>query len=115
VAGRRVWRRLSYLFLCLAVAFNVGAYAVFKTIAAREHDVLWISLFAAGLALGGINTLFFTFAMRRIPLSVAYPMFSGASIALVVLLSAMAFGEKLSAVNLAGAATVALGIVLLAR
>jgi len=106
---------LSYLYLCLAVAFNVGAYAVFKSIAIREHDVLWISLFGAGLALGGINTLFFTFAMRRIPLSLAYPMFSGASIAFVVLLSAVVFGEKVSATNLAGAATVALGIVLLTR
>jgi hypothetical protein len=65
---------LSYLCLCLAVAFDVGAYAVFKTIAAREHDALWLSLFAAGLVLG-----------------------------------------ELSAANLAGAATVALGIVLLAR
>ena len=106
---------LKYLYLCLAVAFNVGAYAVFKSIAARDHDALWLGLFAAGLALGGINTLFFTYAMREIPLSLAYPMFSGASIALVVLLSAVTFGEKVSATHLAGAATVALGIVLLSR
>ncbi|HUP07140.1 MAG TPA: SMR family transporter [Caldimonas sp.] len=104
-----------YLQLGLAVAFNVGAYAVFKSIAARQHDALWFSLFAAGLALGAVNTFFFTDAMKEIPLSVAYPLFSGASVALVVLLSAVAFAEKVTAANLAGSAAVVLGIVLLTR
>ena len=106
---------MNYLYLCLAVAFNVAAYAVFKSIAARHHDPAWFALFAAGLALGGINTLFFTLAMRSLRLSTAYPIFSGASIALVVLLSVLAFGERLSAPNVAGAVLVAIGIVLLTR
>ena len=57
------------LYLLLAVGFNVGAYAVFRAIAERPHDWRWAALFGAGLALGGVNTLCFTLAMRRIPLT----------------------------------------------
>jgi small multidrug resistance pump len=106
---------LNYIYLCFAVAFNVGAYAVFKAIAAREHDLVWASLFGAGLALGGINTLLFTLALREIRLAVAYPMFAGASITFVVLLSALVFGERVSVANVAGAALVFTGIALLTR
>lgn len=103
------------LYLLLAVGFNVGAYAVFRAIAERPHDWRWAALFGAGLALGGVNTLCFTLAMRRIPLAVAYPTFSGLSISLVVMVSALAFGERLTAVNLAGALLVIVGVALLAR
>jgi len=106
---------MNYVYLSLAVAFNVAAYAVFKAIAAKAHDPTWFGLFAAGLALGGINTLFFTLAMRSLRLSTAYPIFSGASITLVVLLSVLVFGERLSPANVTGAALVAVGIALLTR
>ena len=106
---------MNYVYLVLAVAFNVGAYAVFKGIAAREHDVLWASLFGAGLALGGINTLFFTSALREIRLAIAYPIFAGASITIVVFMSALAFGERVSLANLVGAALVVAGIAMLTR
>lgn len=106
---------LNHLYLGLAVAFNVSAYMVFKAIAARAHDATWAGLFALGLALGGINTYCFTAAMRQIQLATAYPLFAGASISLVVLLSVLVFGEPLRASHLAGALLVVAGIVLLTR
>jgi len=106
---------MKYAFLCLAVAFNVASYVVYKSIAHKQGGVMWLVVFALGLILGGFNVLFFTKALKDIPLSIAYPVFSGACIFSVVLLSQMIFGEKLSAVNLAGAVVVVIGIALMSN
>jgi multidrug transporter EmrE-like cation transporter len=106
---------LNYVYLGLAVAFNVAAYAVFKTIAAKEHTAIWFALFTAGLGLGAINAFCFTAALRHISLSEAYPVFAGASIAFIVILSAVGFNERISATNLSGAVLVVVGIALLTR
>ena len=106
---------MRYALLALAVAFNAGAYAVFKSISARPHDLAWAGLFACGLALGALNVFLFTAALREVSLAVAYPAFSGASIALIVLLSLWLFNEKITTTNVAGAVLVVLGIVLLVK
>jgi multidrug transporter EmrE-like cation transporter len=48
-------------------------------------------------------------------LSVAYPVFSAAGIALVMLLSSMLFGEAIGSTRALGALVVALGIFMLTR
>ena len=106
---------MKYALLALAVAFNVAAYVVFKSISAKPHGLLWASLFATGLALGAVNVFFFTAALRQLKLAVAYPAFAGASITLIVLASAWFFSEKFTSTNLAGAVLVVLGIILLSR
>jgi multidrug transporter EmrE-like cation transporter len=106
---------MRYVPLALAVAFNVGSYVVFKFISSKPHGLAWASLFACGLALGAVNVFLFTTALRELKLAVAYPVFAGASITLVVLLSAWLFNEKVTSINFAGAALVALGIVFLSR
>ena len=106
---------MRYTLLALAVAFNVAGYAVFKSISAKPHDLAWAGLFACGLALGALNVFLFTIALRELELAVAYPAFAGASITLIVLLSAWFFNEKVTTTNVAGAALVILGIVLLSK
>ena len=106
---------MSYALLGIAVLFNVAAYAVFKAISTREHTLLWAGLFSVGLLLGAVNTFSFAAALRHINLAIAYPIFAGTSIALVVAMSASGFGEHLSRVHLAGAAFVVVGIALLTR
>jgi multidrug transporter EmrE-like cation transporter len=106
---------VKYLHLSLAVAFNVGAYIVFKAISDRNHGLLWAVLFALGLLLGAVNVFFFTNALKDITLAVAYPVFAGASIALLVVVSAWLFGETVSVTNIAGAALVVAGIFALTR
>lgn len=106
---------MAFVYLALAVAFNVSAYVVFKSISDRPHTLDWALLFGAGLLLGGINTLCFTTALRSVKLAVAYPIFAGASIACVVAVSMLAFREQASLAQLAGAGLVVAGIVLLAR
>ena len=106
---------MKYLLLALAVAFNVGSYVIFKLVSAMPHSLAWAGLFACGLALGAANVFLFTAALRELRLATAYPAFAGVSITLIVLVSALLFNEKVSSLNVAGAALVVLGIALLSR
>jgi multidrug transporter EmrE-like cation transporter len=106
---------VRYALLALAVAFNVGSYVLFKYISAKPHGLAWAGLFACGLAFGAINVFLFTTALRELKLAIAYPVFSGASITAIVLLSAWLFDESVTRTNFAGAVLVALGIGLLSR
>jgi small multidrug resistance pump len=104
---------MNYLYLFLSVAFNVASYLVYKSIANKQNDFIWFVIFAAGLILGAINIYLFTKSLKSINLSIAYPIFSGACIALMMILSHLIFGEKISGLNLAGAIVIFAGIVLM--
>jgi len=84
-----------------------------KSISNKQNDILWFILFALGLILGGINILFFTKALKDINLSIAYPVFSGACIFFMVILSHLIFGEKISGINMVGACVIVVGIALM--
>jgi multidrug transporter EmrE-like cation transporter len=104
----------AYLQLAGAVAFNVAAYLVYRSIAGTEPRIWWPA-FAAGLLLGGANTFLFARSIRAIPLSVAYPVFTGVSFVLITLAAAMAFHERLLPTHLCGIGLVLAGIVLATR
>ena len=106
---------MSYLYLALSILFNVVSYFVYRGIAGKENNTLWHALFAIGLILGAINAYFFTKSLKSLSLSIAYPIFSGACITLMVLMSYFIFREKLNIYNLFGAIVVIFGIVLLTR
>lgn len=101
----------AYLQLGSAVVFNVGAYLVYKAIAGSSPRVWW-PMFAVGLMLGAANTFLFARSIKAIPLSVAYPVFTGASFAFIILAATLAFNERLLPVHLAGMALVMTGVVL---
>jgi len=104
----------AYLQLGSAVVFNVAAYLVYKAIAGSGPRVWW-PMFAIGLMLGAANTFLFARSIKAIPLSVAYPVFTGASFAFIILAAALAFHERLVPVHLAGMALVMSGVVLVTR
>jgi multidrug transporter EmrE-like cation transporter len=106
---------MKFVYLILAVAFNVAAYVIFKGISSRANDTVWAALFTLGLALGGVNVFFFTRALRDLNLAVAYPTFAGASVALIVLVSGLLFRERIDLTNIVGSAVVVLGIYLLTK
>jgi multidrug transporter EmrE-like cation transporter len=68
-----------------------------------------------GLAFGAANTFLFARSIKAIPLSVAYPVFTGTSFALITLAAALAFHEGLSLIHLLGIGLVVTGIVLVTR
>jgi multidrug transporter EmrE-like cation transporter len=69
----------AYLGLAGAVAFNIASYLVYKSIADAAPHVWWPK-FTVGLMLGGTNAFLFARSIKAIPLSVAYPVFTGASL-----------------------------------
>jgi multidrug transporter EmrE-like cation transporter len=106
---------MNYVLLSAAVIFNAVAYAIFRFIAHRSHDSTWLLLFAFGLALGAANLFCFTTALRQLSLAVSYPVFSGATIALMVVTGALFFGERVSYSAIAGCVVIVLGIILVTR
>jgi multidrug transporter EmrE-like cation transporter len=106
---------MRHVYLFLSVAFNVASYLLYKSISNKENSIFWVILFALGLILGGINVLFFTKALKEITLSIAYPVFSGACIFLMVILSHLIFGEKISVMNMVGALVIVVGIALMSN
>ena len=65
--------------------------------------------------LGGTNAFLFARSIKAIPLSVAYPVFTGASFAFITLAAAVAFHERLLPIHLLGIGFVMTGIVLVTR
>ena len=86
--------RGAYLQLGSAVFFNVASYLVYRSIADAVPRIWW-PVFAIGLMLGAANTFLFARSIKAIPLSVAYPVFTGASFAVITLAAALAFHERL--------------------
>jgi len=106
---------MRHVYLFLSVAFNVASYLLYKSISNKENNIFWVMLFALGLILGGINVLLFTKALKEITLSIAYPVFSGACIFFMVILSHFIFGEKISVINMIGALVIVVGIALMSN
>jgi multidrug transporter EmrE-like cation transporter len=104
----------AYVQLGGALVFNVAAYLVYRSIADAVPRIWW-PIFAIGLMLGAANTFLFARSIKAIPLSVAYPVFTGASFALVTLAAAFVFHERLPPLHLIGIGLVMTGIVLVTR
>jgi multidrug transporter EmrE-like cation transporter len=104
----------AYLTLGSAVAFNVASYLVYKSIAETVPRIWW-PMFAVGLMFGAANTFLFARSIKAIPLSVAYPVFTGVSFALITLAAALVFHERLLPIHLLGVGLVMTGIVLVTR
>lgn len=71
---------------------------------------IWVLL---GLLFYGISVLLWVALISRVPLSVAYPMLSLGYV-VVVIVSALYFGETVTALRLGGVALIVTGVVLIA-
>jgi multidrug transporter EmrE-like cation transporter len=106
---------MKFLLLFFAVIFNVSAYVIFKTISGKPNNFQWFITFSIGLLLGAINTFLFTKSLKEINLGIAYPIFSAASITIIILVSVFIFNEKFNLINIFGAFLIIFGIVLLTK
>ena len=71
--------------------------------------------FLAGLAAFGLNLLFYTQALNKMSLSVAYPIMTGSGFVIIGLAGYFLFAEKLSFPILAGMTLILAGIILISR
>jgi multidrug transporter EmrE-like cation transporter len=76
-----------------------------RTVAVPDADFFSKMLngyFMVGLAFYGINVVLFAKALDNAAVSVAYPVLAGSGFAMLAVASAVVFGERLSAQQLAG-------------
>jgi multidrug transporter EmrE-like cation transporter len=102
------------VLLGLAVILNAIANGVFKyATMIQEFSARKIMLLAFGLFIGFVNTLAYVKALEKIDLGVAFPLWSAASIILIAAISFYFFKEQMSVRQLAGLATLCVGMALL--
>ncbi|HWK07470.1 MAG TPA: SMR family transporter [Puia sp.] len=106
---------MKWIFLTSSILLNVLSYLVLKSIADRPYNPGWLARFAGGLALAGCTTFLFTRSLKDFSLALAYPVFCGASIGLILVASHFIFKDKLNLVNGAGILVILAGIFLVSR
>jgi len=116
---------ISVIFLILAIVFNAGANILMKAGVMAEPIKLsdgiipfvlsYITNFKlmAGIACFGIALVFYTKALEKFNLSIAYPMMTSCGLIIVTLWSLFVFHERLSAVQFGGLFMIIGGIWLL--
>lgn len=99
------WFHLVVAILCEIVA----------TSALKESDGLR-RLLPSAIALAGYGVAFWALAkaLRAIPLGIAYAVWSGVGIAGLALIGALLYRQALTPLQLAGIATIILGVLMLA-
>ena len=106
---------MKWVFLILSILLNVLSYLVLKSIADRPYSPRWLAQFAGGLALAGCTTFLFTRSLKDFSLALAYPVFCGASIGLILAFSHFLYKDKLSLINGGGILLILAGIFLVSR
>ncbi|SCG38949.1 DMT family transporter [Micromonospora coxensis] len=100
---------MAYVLLVLAIAAEIVGTSLMK--ATEGFTRLWPTL---GLAVAYLTAFYLlSQAVRDIPVSVAYAMWSGLGTAAIAAIGAAFLGEPLTATKLAGIALVVGGVVVL--
>lgn len=120
----------SLVALALALVLNASANLMMKFGAKRVDSVglkldggissVWTTIaqnwvLLLGLFFFATNVLFYTYALKKIPISLAYPIMVGTGFAIIAVVAWWLLGEKLSVGQWAGVALILVGIVLVAR
>ncbi|WP_437592281.1 DMT family transporter [Sorangium sp. So ce1000] len=116
----------GYLFLIIALVFNATANILMKLASRRVPSMEGLSLVEKGVALAtnthlvlglvlfASNILFYVLALKRINLSIAYPIMSSGGFLLISVFSVYFLRETLTTLQIGGIVLIAAGIALLA-
>jgi multidrug transporter EmrE-like cation transporter len=103
------------IFLVFSFTLNAGSYVFYKYSSNNSGKrVISSILLLSGLMIGALNAFFYTKSLKGIKLSIAYPVFSAASIFLVSLISVVLFKEIISTRKAIGIGVILVGVVLVA-
>ncbi|KIL41917.1 hypothetical protein SD70_04640 [Gordoniibacillus kamchatkensis] len=115
---------MQYLWLIVSVLLGAAGQVLMKwgVGSPKPEEAGWLSWsgvaaawpIAAGLASYGLSSVFWLIALRKFPLSTAYPMVSAGYI-VVMVLGYYLFHESLSPQKWFGAAFISFGVLLIAR
>jgi multidrug transporter EmrE-like cation transporter len=111
---------LGYIWLIIAVVFNVGAnvllkYSSVNTSGSGFFDQLQSMVFYAAIILAAVSFFMCGKALKTISLAISYPIYTAGSIIFIVIVSMLILNEKISAVNLLGIVVATLGIFLITK
>ncbi len=110
---------MAYLFLSLASACSVAASIALKIAGTSRGMPLFGvpggATYALAIASYGAGFGFYALSLRRLDLTLAYPLMVAISILGIFAYGAFSGAEEFSAYRLAGAALIALGIFLLSQ
>ncbi|MFP7571815.1 hypothetical protein [Marivita sp. S2033] len=99
-------------------AFKIGVgratLAPDANVLAKSASLIFSPMVLAGLALYGIGTVFWLFALRQLDLSLAYP-FVAMSFVMVAASGMIFLGEPVQATRLFGLGLIVLGLLVMAR
>ena len=104
-----------YAALVAAIAVGIGGQVLLKAGSVRTGDVaaqLFDPFTLAGLVAYALAAIFYIAAIKKIPVSLAYPTVSLSYVA-VAIIAHRAWGEPLGWAQIAGSALIAAGILLL--
>lgn len=109
---------LSYVYLALAFLLNslgtilvkVHARHGFQTTGSLVSLVTGNIYFLLALGAFALNLVAYSFALARLPLSVAYPVMTVASFLIVNAFSYLYFGESINSLQVAGYVCILFGI-----
>ena len=106
---------LLYLSL-IGINLIYACTAIFTKSASQHHflSLHYILCLVGAVAVMGVYALLWQQVIKRMPIAEAY-MFKGTSLILVLLLSALIFGEAITLMNIIGAFVIIVGIVIYAR
>ncbi len=118
----------AYIFLILALVLNAAANILIKLsqtrLAATEVQQVGFAgivqtylnwPFIVGICCFGLNLLAYTQALKRLPLSIAYPMMVTVGYLIILVVSWFLFQERLTATKYIGAVMMIGGLWLLVR
>ena len=117
-----------YLFLIIALVLNAAANLLIKYAASGRGDTAveavglqaiiqtYLSVpFILGIACFGLNLLFYAQALKKLPISLAYPLMVSLGYLLILGVSWFIFGERLAPMRYVGAGLMLVGLWLLVR
>jgi multidrug transporter EmrE-like cation transporter len=118
----------AYLFLVIALVLNAAANLLIKYAATHRAPSgaaagslpaalqTYLSVpFILGLVCFGANLVAYTQALKRLPISLAYPVMVSIGYLIILIVSWSLFGERLAPVRYAGAGLMLIGLWLLVR
>ena len=98
-----------WILLALAIATEITGTLSMKWASVNDGNTGFILM----LVMITLSYIFLSFAVKKIALGVAYALWEGIGILFITLFSVLLFDEALSAMKIAGLATLVLGIVLI--
>lgn len=104
---------LPYLLILLAALSNAGANIAIKKAGLISTSIFLNYYFFAGALLFAVNLAFYTFAIRRVQLSVAYPLLVGLTTLILVGVSIFILDFQITSKQVLGIVLMLISIVLL--